>query len=183
MLRRISTALAALALAFAPLAASAQVAPGTTLSGTINQSLSSNTATVGEPFTMSNVRSSDGSVTGATIYGHVASVQKAGQGTPGRVRLGFDRLVTRGGASYAIDARATDVKVQTKSNALKEAGGAVAGMVVGNILGKAIGTNVGGLLGAAGGYIVAHNNRQNVTVPSGSAVTVQVLSARRQASR
>lgn len=184
MLRKFSTAFAALILAvLVPLAASAQIRPGTVFYGVLNQDLSSNKAYVGEQFLLQNVRSADDNITGATIYGHVDFVQKAGQGRPGKVRLAFDRIVTRSGNRYALDARATNVQVNTKSNVVKEAGGAVAGMIVGNIVGKALGTNLGGLLGAAGGYVIAKNNRENVTVPSGSTVEVQVLSARRQAGR
>lgn len=181
MFRNLVAALAVLMLSTVPLAASAQLSPGTQLVGTINQDLSSNHAYVGERFTMSNVHSMDNNINGATIYGHVADVQKAGQGTPGKVLLAFDSLHTQSGNVYTLNARATNIGTVTKSNVAKEAGGALAGMIVGNVLGKAIGTNLGGLVGAAGGYMVAHNNRQNVDIPAGAPVTVQVLSARRQA--
>ena len=181
MIRKFSTALAAVAIFFAPLAASAAVTPGTELSGTIDQSFSSGNAQVGQTFTVSNVHSSDNNITGATIYGHVADVVKAGQGTPGQLALGYDRLVTRSGNTYALSGRTSNVQVDTKSNTVKEAGGALAGMIVGNIVGKKLGTNAGGLVGAAGGYIAAKNNRAQVTIPQNSAVTVQVLTARAQA--
>ncbi|GAC1625613.1 MAG: hypothetical protein NVS4B5_17470 [Vulcanimicrobiaceae bacterium] len=71
----LSTAAAAVLIGLAPLAASAAVSVGTQLTGSIDQSLSSNHATVGEPFTISNVRSSDSNITGARVYGHVADVQ------------------------------------------------------------------------------------------------------------
>jgi hypothetical protein len=183
MIRKLSTALAALVLALVPFVASAQVAPGTELYGNIKQTLDSGSAYVGQPFTLSGVHSSDNTFNGGTIYGHVAAVQKASQGRPGRIDLAFDRLVTSGGASYAIAGRATHVQVNTKSNALKEAGGALAGMLIGNYLGKVVGTNIGGAVGAAGGYVVAKNNKQNVTIPDNSQVSVQVLRSRRQASR
>ena len=184
MLRKLSTASAALVLAvLVPIAAFAQISPGTVFYGALNQDVSSNKAYVGEPVTLQNVHSADNKINGATIYGQVDFVQKAGQGTPGKVRFAFNRIVTRSGNHYALDARATNVQAQTKSNAIKEAGGAVAGMIVGNIVGKALGTNMGGLLGAAGGYVIAKNNRENVTVPAGSTVELQVLSARRQAGR
>ena len=177
------TALAALALATTPLAAFAQVSPGTELVGNLDQSIDSKNATIGQGFTMSNVHSTDNNITGARIYGHVAAVQHAGQGTPGRVDLAFDKVVTRSGNTYAIQGRVESSQTNTANNTLKEVGGAVAGMIVGNIVGKAVGTNAGGLLGAAGGYIVARNNRQNVSIPANSAVTLQVLASRRQATR
>lgn len=183
MIRRFSTLAAAFALVFVPLIASAQVTAGTTLIGTMDQSLNSKDAQVGERFTMSNVHSQDNNINGATIYGHVATVQRASQGRAGGVQLAFDKLRTRSGGSYALDARATNVQQNTKNNTLNEAGGAVAGMILGNILGKKLGTNAGGLLGAAGGFLYAKNAKQNVTVPQNAVVTVQVLTARRQAGR
>jgi hypothetical protein len=181
MIRRLTTLLAVGALALAPLAASAQISPGTDLVGNMDQSISSKDAQVGQPFTMSNVHSQDRNINGATIYGHVCDVQHASQGRAGKIQLCFDKLRTRGGGSYALQGRATQVQTNTKSNVVNEAGGAVAGMIVGNILGKKLGTNVGGLVGAAGGYLYAHNAKQNVTIPQNAVVTVQVVQARRQA--
>ncbi|HTJ26296.1 MAG TPA: glycine zipper domain-containing protein [Candidatus Limnocylindria bacterium] len=177
------TALAAFALALTPLVASAQVGPGTELVGNMDQSLDSGSAQVGQRFTMHDVHSQDNNIHNAVIYGHVAQVQHAGQGTPGKIELAFDKLRTASGASYALSARATNVQVNTKNNTLKEVGGALAGMIVGNVLGKWVGTNIGGIVGAGGGYMYAKNNRQNVTIPSNANVTVQVLRAYRQGTR
>ena len=185
-MKHLATALAAALIGLAPLSASAAVSAGTQLTGSIDQSLSSNHATIGEPFTMSNVHSSDNNITGARVYGHVSDVQKAGQGTPGKISLAYDRLVTRSGVSYAISGSTVSAAVQTKSNAVKEIGGAVVGDIVGNYLGKhigGIGASLGGVAGAAGGYLAAKNNRQNVEITPHTAVTLQISQARRQASR
>jgi hypothetical protein len=183
MIRKITTTLAAVALAVTPLAASAQISPGTELVGNMDQSLDSGSAQVGERFVMHNVHSQDNDIHDAVIYGHVAEVQRAAQGRPGKIQLAFDKLRTASGGSYALSARATNVQVNTKSNALKEVGGALAGMIVGNVLGKWVGTNIGGVLGAGGGYLYAKNNRQNVTIPQNASVSAQVLRAYRQTGR
>ena len=87
------------------------------------------------------------------------------------------------GARYSIDSRVTNVNVQTKSNAGKEAGGALAGMLVGNAIGKVLfGGSAGGAIGAAGGFLLAKNNRQNVDVPAGSYIQVELLSVSRRQS-
>ncbi len=182
MMRKLSSLAAAAALAFIPLAASAAITAGTMLTGNLDQSLNSKDAQVGQRFTMSGVHSQDNNINGATIYGHVCDVQRAGQGTPGKIQLCFDKLRTASGNSYTLDGRATNVQQNTKSNVVNEAGGAVAGMILGNIIGKKIGTNLGGLLGAAGGYVYAKNAKQQVTIPQHAVVTVQVLRAYRQAS-
>jgi protein tyrosine phosphatase (PTP) superfamily phosphohydrolase (DUF442 family) len=166
---RFVAALAA-SLALGPVAALAGITPGTALTGTMNQNLSSNHAQVGQTFTLSDVHSSNHDVNGATIYGHVAKVQAAGQGTPGRIVLAFDKVNTRSGNVYRITGHATNVKVDTKSNAGKELAGGAAGALVGGL----IGGGVGAVLGAGGGALYAKNNRQNVNIPQGSLVTMVV---------
>ncbi|MBV8582341.1 MAG: hypothetical protein JO225_09615 [Candidatus Eremiobacteraeota bacterium] len=183
MIRKFPTLLTAAALALAPLVASAQVSPGTNLVGSMSQSIDSKSAVIGQQVVVSNVHSLDNNITGATMYGHVCDVQAASQGRAAKLQICMDKLNTRSGHTYYLDGRVVGAQVNTKSNAVNEAGGAVAGMIVGNILGKKLGTNVGGLLGAAGGYLYAKNAKQNVTIPANSTVTVQVLRARRQATR
>jgi hypothetical protein len=176
-MNRTLTALAvAVMLAVAPIAALAQLTPGTILTGSFDQNLSSNHAYVGEPVTISNAHSDNNDINGAKVYGHVSSVQPAGQGRPGQITFAFDRVVTRSGNTYSIQSYTTNVDVQTKSNAGKELGGAAAGALVGGLLGHGIGA----LIGAAGGAVVAKNNRQNVLVPQGSTISIRVVRSRRQ---
>lgn len=165
--------------------AQAALTSGSLLNGTLNQNLSSNHAYVGEPVSLSNVTSDDGSgsVSGGTLYGSVTQVQKAGQGRPGQIQMRFTRLVTRGGAVYSVNTTVTKTNTSTKNNALKEAGGALAGMLVGNMIGKTVfHTGVGGFLGAAGGFLIAKNNRSDINIPAGSVVQVQVNSVVRRQS-
>lgn len=181
-----ASAAAVLTILFAAQVASAAPYAGAQYAGVITTSVSSNHAVVGQSVTLSNVTAEDGSVRGAHMYGTVTHVVPAGQGRPAQIQMTFTRLVLPSGASYAIDGVVTGMQAQTKNNALKEVGGAVAGMIVGNIIGKTIfhaATGIGGFLGAAGGYLIAKNNRQNVVVPSGSAVRVTLRSVRRQAIR
>jgi hypothetical protein len=161
-----------------PQVASAQYA-GATYSGRINKSINTSSAYVGEPVALTGVRTANGT---GTMYGTVTRVIKAGQGRNAQLGMSFTRLVLNNGATYSVNGVVTGMQANTKSNALKEAGGAVAGMIAGNIIGKTIfHTGIGGLLGAAGGYLIARNNKQNVTVPAGSVVQVQLRSVRRQA--
>jgi hypothetical protein len=176
MARKLVTILASALLAILPVTALAQISPGTMLYGNIDQNLSSNHVQVGTPFTISNVHSSSHDINGATIYGHVASYQTASQGRAGQINLAFDKLNTRSGAVYHISGYAAKVDVQTKNNALKEVGGAAAGALVGGLLFH----GVGALIGAGSGALLAKNNRQNVLIPQGSMVSVQVVRSRRQ---
>ena len=177
MTRKLTTILTTATLAFAPFSASAQITPGTQLIGNMDRSLSSKDSQVGQPFTLTNVHSHNHDINGAVIYGHVAQVQHAGQGTPGKIQLAYDKINTRAGNIYQLEASTSNVQVNTKSNAGKEAIGTAAGALVGGLLGKGLGAVIGG----AGGYLIAKNNRENVSVPT--LVTVQVEHGRRQASR
>ncbi len=181
MIRRIATIVASAMLAFAPLAVSAQIIPGTQLSGTIDQDINSSSAQVGDGFTISNVHSQNNHIVGAKIYGHVANVVRAGQGRSAQIQLAYDKVYLQSGNVYRLSgANTVSVQANTKNNTLKEVGGAVGGMIVGNILGKMVGTNLGGLAGAGGGYMLAKNNRANVTVPKNSVVVVEVNRSLRQ---
>lgn len=182
ILKRIGGAVAALLLAvtLVPGAALAQISSGTQFTGTIDQDLNSKSVNQGTPFTMHNVASSNNDITGAVIYGHVLEVERAGQGHRPHILLGFDTLRTRSGSRYIIDGRVTSVNVQTKNNTTREVVGGVVGMLVGNYIGKHVGTNLGGLLGGAGGYLYTKNYKENVSIPRGSQVSMEVLHSRRQ---
>ncbi len=176
--------LTALALLFSSQAALATPPPGTRLSGTIQQTVDTAHAYVGEKVQLTSVTSPGANVHGATMYGRVTSVVRAGQGRAARLRITMDRLTLPSGESYAVTGVVTGMTANTKSNALKEAAGAVGGMIVGNMLGKMVfHTGGGGLVGAASGFLLAKNNRENMTVPAGSTVNVLLSTARRQASR
>lgn len=179
MIRKHGTAIITIAtLALLPLIAFAQISPGTQLVGTIDQDLNSKDAQVGQPFTISNAHSLDYKISGATIYGHVANVQRAGQGTPGRIELDFDKVNTRSGSVYRVVGYASNVQIITKANTGKEAAAAAGGALLGSLLThRTFGTIVGGL----GGYVLAKNNRANVEIPQNSVVNVRIAQSRRQA--
>jgi len=154
-------------------AASAQINPGTKMTGTLDRSLNSKDTQVGQTFLLTNSHTSNYDISGATIYGHVAHVQRAGQGTPGKIELEVDKINTKSGGIYKVSGAVSDVEVNTKSNAGKEALAAAGGALVGGLLGG----GVWAAIGASGGFLVAKNSRQNVTVPEGSLVTVHISSS------
>lgn len=163
--------------------ASATVYSGVNAAGTLAGDVNSRTATVGQQVVLNNVRDENGNFTGGTLYGRVTDVTRAGQGRPGRVQMNFSRLVLPNGTSYNVSTTLVGSQGQVKSNAVKEAGGALAGMLVGNAIGKTIfHVGVGGLVGAAGGFLLAKNNRQDIDLPTGSVVTVHLDSVVRRQS-
>jgi len=163
------------AFVFAPLVTVADISPGTVLTGTIDRELDSKDTQPGTTFLLHDVHSSNHDVNGGVVYGHVESVQSAGQGRPGKINLAVDKINTRAGNIYKLDGYATDVKVNTKSNAGKEAAAAAGGAIVGGLFG-----GWAAIAGAAGGFLVAKNSKQNVKVPNGSLVTFHITKAKRQ---
>jgi hypothetical protein len=176
-MHRLLTAAAVAALvAVVPLAASAQLSPGTTLTGTLDQNLNSKDAQIGQTITISNANSPNHDINGATIYGHVDSVERSGQGRAGKIHLAFDKVNTRSGNIYQIEGYASNMKVETKSNSTKEIAATAGGALVGGLLGHGIGA----VLGGGAGYALSKNSKENVTIPQGSLITVQVTRSRRQ---
>ena len=181
---RVLSPLAALVLAVLASGVALALSPGTNLSGQINQTIDTGHAYVGQMVTISNVSAPGANIYNATMYGTVTKVVSAGQGRPAQLRITLNRLRLSNGTMYTIVGVVTGWNAVTKNNTLKEVVGAVGGMVVGNVLGKWIfhGASGGGLVGAAGGYLTAKNNRSNMVVSQGSTVQVQLVSARRQTS-
>ncbi len=176
MLSRFRALAAIAALAVLPLPALADISPGTQLTGSMDQTLNSKDVQVGQAITVSNAYSGNHDINGATIYGHVASVQRAGQGTKAQIELAFDKVNTRSGNVYKIIGRATHVQVNTKSNATKEILSGAGGALVGGLLGG----KIGAVLGGGAGVLYSKNSKENVTIPGGSLVTVQITQAYKQ---
>jgi hypothetical protein len=153
------------------------------VTGSIDAGLDSRTAYVGQSVRLLHVDSADGSIHDATMYGTVSDVSRPSEGHNAQIEMQFDRLQLRDGTAFRVGGVVTNMQVTTKSNALKEAGGALAGMLIGNAIGKTFfGASGGGIAGAVGGYLVAKNNRADVQIPPNATITVHLVKARRQAS-
>jgi hypothetical protein len=208
MLRKTLQALAIAAVAALPLAASAQyngpyngqynpqtgdtlLPSQTVISGTLEQTINTRNAQVGDPFVldvqppfpMDDVR-----YQGAKVYGHVSTVNRAGGMHKAGVVLAFDRLTLMDGTTAALQGQVLSFDAQgNKANSTaKTIVGAIVGNITGNYIGKHLGTDVGGAVGAIGGAILAANTGQNITVPQGSSVSLKTTApatvlSRRQA--
>ena len=160
------------------------------LTGTLEQSLNSKTAQVGDPFVLDVVGpfpGDDQRYQGAKIYGHVAGVTRANSTHKGQVVVGYDRLTLVDGTTASLTGQtlSLDVKQGGNTTARGIAGGFI-GQVLGNYVGKHIGTDVGGAVGMIGGAIYAGNLGTNVTIGQGTTVSLKTTTpatvlSRRQA--
>jgi hypothetical protein len=183
MLRTALVALAFAATAALPIAASAQYAGDTLMTsqtviqGTLEQSISSKTAQVGDPFVLDVTPpfpADDQRYSGAHIYGHVAAVRKAGGMKKGGVQLAFDRITLIDGTTASLTGLVLSLDAkQGGSTAGRAIIGAVIGDFLGNYIGKHLGTNAGGAIGAVGGGIYAASLGTNVVINQGTNVSIK----------
>lgn len=151
---------------------------GATLATTLNLSLNTKSAYVGQPISLLVVQPYPNDATvlhGSKIYGHVTRVQKASQGRNPELELALDSILLAG-ATKRTPMQATISKIAPKQgpNVVYGAAGALVGMFLGNWIGKMVGTNAGGAIGAAGGFLLASNNKKDIELGEGSAVSVQL---------
>jgi|SRR5271166_580378 len=160
----------------AALAASA-LPPGDNVFGRLSIDLNARTVRPGDGFRLYVVPpypNADPTYAGAHLAGHVADVQRAGQGRQAKLRLAFDAIVLADGRTALLHGHVTQIQENRQNVTPRKASSAGVGMIVGNILGKWVGSNLGGTLGAAGGFLYASNDRANLDVPRDSVVRVQV---------
>ena len=196
MLRKSLLALAVAAIAAVPLAASAQYTGDTLLpsqtviTGTLEQSITSKNAQVGDPFVLdvtSPYPADDQRYQNARVYGHVAAVTRANGTHKGAVNLAFDRLTLMDGTTASLTGQVLSLDAKQGGNSsARGLAGAVVGQILGNYIGKHIGTDVGGAVGAIGGAIYAGNMGTNVTIGQGTQVALKTTTpatvlSRRQA--
>lgn len=181
---RITACAAAAALLLAPAMTPAAsyprvvtLASGTQVDASMNQTLDSGTAQIGQQFTMTVVPpfpQSNSEYSGATLTGHVTNVVAAGQGTNPELAFTIDKIALTNGAAghptLMVQAQAT----QKHDNTTNVAASALAGMLVGNWVGKTVfQSNAGGAVGAVAGALYASNKRTNVSLRQGSQVVFE----------
>jgi len=162
-----------------------QVPAGTTFDIEMADTVSSETAQVGDHFSAHTVKdlTQDGEVAvpaGSRVEGEVASVQALKKiGGQAQLGLRFDRVVLPDGQSVTLEASfATAGKSETGRDAGTIAGSTAAGAILGRIIDKkhrGKSTVLGALVGAAVGTAIASKTQgEAVELPSGAVVTLSL---------
>lgn len=178
---RIAGYAAAAAVLLAPTMAPASnvvvLSTGTMVNATMNQTIDSGSAQVGQRFTMSVVPplpAGKQAFSGATLSGHVTQVVRAGQGTSPELAFAIDRISLANGDYGHPVLMVQSQQTQQHNNTTTVAAGALAGMLIGNWVGKAaFQSNAGGAVGLVAGALYAANRRQNVSLRQGSQVVFE----------
>lgn len=171
-----------------PEMATATVAVGTTLTVSLDETLSTETSQPGDAFTATvqdPIYASDGHVlipSGATVRGRVVQVQKSDRvGETAMLNLAFE-AVSFGEASYPLEASvlsASPERVSRQSGretAGKAAAGAAAGAILGRVLGKDTKSTIkGAVIGAAAGTAIAMGTADvDAVLKAGSLMVIKV---------
>jgi len=117
---------------------------------------------------------------GARAHGEVTLVERGGR-LKERARLGvrFTSVVLADGTRVPLETETIyrEGDAPSGESAAKIGGGAIGGAIIGGILGGARGAAIGGSIGAgAGTAAVLAGGRNPATLPSGTPVTVRILS-------
>lgn len=171
-----------------PRSVTATAGVGTTFAVTLNETLSTETNSVGDMFTatlQAPIRGADGEVVvpaGALIRGRLTQVEKSGHvGETGVIALAFESI-SFDGQSLPLDATVVKANPQRKSRAStgsqvgKAAVGAAAGAVLGRVIGKDTkGAIAGAVIGAAAGTAIAMGTADvDVVLPAGSDLVIRL---------
>jgi len=153
------------------------LASGTTVDATMNQTIDSGSAQIGQRFTMTVVPpfpQSKSQFQSATLSGHVTNVVAAGQGTNPQLAFAIDKIALADGATGHPILMVQAQETQRHDNTTNVAASALAGMLVGNWIGKTVfQSNAGGAVGAVAGVLYASNKKQNVSLAQGSQVVFE----------
>jgi len=162
------TCIALIAAMTAAQAANVNLPVGSQIDSTLQQDLNSKTAQDGQAFTLVTP-------SGSRISGHLSGVHRATiTGRKASLNLNVDTITFSDGTTAPIDAEVIGVGQHKQTNYVQAAGQVLGGMVVGNVIGKAIGTSLGGLVGVAGGALLAANSSSNIDVPQGAQVRLKL---------
>ncbi len=156
----------------------APIPAGSIINATLNTALDTGSAYIGQPVTLTVPQSGGGNpaaLAGATIYGKVVEVQAAAQGTNPSVQFAVDSIgPAKSDDPQPLAAKVLKVDPISGSMIAKEAEGTLGGMLLGNWVGKMMDSNRGGLYGAIGGYLLTSNSKNNITVPAGTPVSLEL---------
>jgi hypothetical protein len=140
---------------------------GATLDGRLQREISTKSAQDGQTFTLVTP-------SGSRIKGHLSEVQRANFGRKSHLKLNIDTITFTDETSLPINAKVIGVSQKKQTNYAQAAGTVLGSVIVGNIVGKAIGTNLGGLIGVAGGSLLAANTSQNIILPGDSLIRIRL---------
>ena len=153
------------------------VPAGSVFYGKLQQPIGTKTSKEGDTFALVETRSSDASLTGAVIDGHLEAVSPAGPMRNPRMTVVFDDVRLSDGTKAPVDVQLVTSKTfSPRTHHLRTIGMMVGGAIAGHELAAHTGRSHGSLLGAAGAYTLSQALKTDIAVPAGTVVEVRFKS-------
>jgi hypothetical protein len=145
--------------------------------GKLEQPIDTKTSKDNDAFALGEVRSSDKSLTDATIDGHLENVSAAGTMRKPSLTLVFDDIRMADGTKAPVNVQLISTgQFNPKTHHLRTIGLMIGGAITGHEAAKRTGMGHGALLGAAGAYVLSQQLKTNISVPAGSVVELKFVS-------
>jgi hypothetical protein len=143
------------------------VAAGTDYYGKLERPIGTKTSKDGDTFVLDETRSSDRSLSGAAIDGHLEDLQAAGPMRNPKMTVVFDDIRLPDGTKAPVDVvLVTSKTFSPTTHHLRTIGMMIAGAIAGHELTVHTGKRHGALLGAAGAYTLSQTMKTDIAVPA-----------------
>lgn len=153
------------------------VPAGVVYFGKLAQPIDTKTSNDNDTFSLDEVRSSDKSLTGATIDGHLENVRAAGPMRKPSLTLVFDDIRMADGTKAPVNLQLISTgRFNPTTHHLRTIGLMIGGAVAGHEAAKRAGMGHGALMGAAGAYVLSQQLKTNISLPAGSVVELKFVS-------
>jgi hypothetical protein len=153
------------------------VPAGAVFYGKLQQPIGTKTSKDGDSFALVETRSSDVSLTGAVIEGHLEAVAPAGPMRNPKMTIVFDDIRLPDGTKAPVDVQLVTSKTfSPKTHHLRTIGMMIGGAIAGHELAAHTGRSHGSLLGAASAYTLSQALKTDIAVPAGTVVAVRFKS-------
>lgn len=153
------------------------VPAGTDYYGKLVQPIGTKTSKDGDTFALNETRSTNQSLTGAVIDGHLENVQSAGPMRNPKMTIVFDDIRLADGTKAPVDVQLVTARAfAPRTHHLRTIGMMIAGAVAGHEVSIHTGRRHGTLLGAASGYALSQSLKTDIAVPAGTVVELRFRS-------
>jgi len=163
--------------ASASAAGSVIAAAGTVYYGKLERPIGTKISHDGDAFAIDETRSSDPSLDGAVIDGHLEDVARAGPMRNPKMTIVFDDIMLADGTKAPVDVELVSMRAfSPKTHHLRTIGLMIAGAIAGHEAAKHAHRRHGALAGAMGGYALSQTLKTDIAVPAGTLLEVRFKS-------
>lgn len=153
------------------------VPAGATFYGKLQQPIGTKTSRDGDDFSIDETRSTEASLNGAVIDGHLEGVRAAGPLRNPRMTIVFDDIRLSDGTKAPINVQLISLRAfSPRTHHLRTVGMVIAGAIAGHEVAAHSGRRHGALTGAISGYALSQTLKTDIAVPAGTVLGVRFKS-------